>query len=285
MSYPLTGSGAWAALDGLWEELDDSPQGSISRGGNSVTRSFKVTGNETILGEFVKLMATGDGTHPAASVVLSNVLLSGITFRPWESAVKSGTISTPIAGAGVANHWRVDCQYELYHFNKAWPTDITKPTHDSGTVLQLRTRTSGQFLTLTPRAVEYSDGSGRTTPDMDARIAVLIREMMVDWINVYNPPFATIDACIGKVNAVSFMGCPAETLLFEGLDTDDDFWIGTADPFRYRLSYIFRRRIIPGTIYGWNHDYREFPAGWAKVKLKDGSLRYPTGNFNPLFTQ
>jgi len=208
---------SWSSPSGpvVWEEIEGSPNFSISRAGNSVTRMFKVNGDEDELIYFMQTLASGDGTFPAESVVLSNVLLTGMTAEPWESATKKDdSISNPQSHAGSARYWKVTAQYELYQFNKTWPTSIPKPGHDSGTLLQFRTRTSGQWLTMSSRDVEYDDGNGQAAPDTDYRLIILVREMVIDWLNVYNPPFNKIDSCIGHSNHNTFLGAPAGTLLY-----------------------------------------------------------------------
>ena len=91
----------------------------------------------------------------------------------------------------------------------------------------------------------------------------------------------------GTVNQSEFLGCPAGTLVFEGADANKlyagDFGSG-ASPFCWQIKYLFRERSIKhdGGVYGWNHFYREDPAGW--VEITNGSANmYDEADFNTLF--
>ena len=63
-----------------------------------------------------------------------------------------------------------------------------------------------------------------------------------------------------------FLGAEAETLLFDGYELTETFCCDILDPIRYRLTAVFKKRILTdlggtpltdedGLVVGWNHDY------------------------------
>lgn len=111
------------------------------------------------------------------------------------------------------------------------------------------------------------------------RIPVSVHSLT--WHNVINPPWSTIHALQGTINNAVFLGCPVDTILFEGVEAEKTFRAGFSDGeslFCWKIKYIFRERSIKhsGSVYGWNHIYRESPAGWMEInngtdKLYDSS--------------
>lgn len=90
----------------------------------------------------------------------------------------------------------------------------------------------------------------------------------------------------GKVNAGSFMGHDAETLLFGGYDATPRADFGD-DPV---LGYLFARRIVYDLtmifLYkekGWNYLYDDDPEGtgtWRKFKQAGGAYLFTATDFN-----
>jgi hypothetical protein len=107
------------------------------------------------------------------------------------------------------------------------------------------------------------------------------------WHQVTHPPWQSIRELQGKVNATEFLGCPAGTVLFEGAEANKLFRAGLAEgpsTFCWQIHYLFRERSVKhdGQVFGWNHFYRENPAGWAE--LTHGADRvYDAGELGLLF--
>lgn len=187
----------------------------------------------------------------------------------------------------------VTVKYAADFYNVTWPTAITRPTYDADTSLRLRVRFSGQFLTMPSRAMRwytnpyaspYSEVPG---PDQNARILIPMAEYILEWDYVANPNITRIRGLIGKVNDAAFLGSNTETLMLESADLDHSFKISSSAPFCWKVTATFKeRRIKSGaSVYGWNHDYCDNPAGWKKIVMSDGNPRYETGDFSKIFQQ
>jgi hypothetical protein len=162
------------------------------------------------------------------------------------------------------------------------------PPNEVGTHLSYRMVYRTDTIPLTVNGWEWDDQPAATIPsDLELSKAVPITEHRLIWHQVINPPWSVIHATQGKVNASELLGCPAETLLFEGAEASKLFRAGVEDgvsDFAWQIDYIFRERSIKhgGNVYGWNHVYRGDPAGWAR--LTNGSdYLYDTADFASLF--
>ena len=162
------------------------------------------------------------------------------------------------------------------------------PIGEIGTHLTYRMMFAGEARPITPRGWTWADDPSVPAPDdLNLVKMIPITEHHLTWHQVVNPPWSTIHDLQGKVNSAEFLGCPAETLLFEGADANKLFRAGFEtgeSEFVWQLRYVFRERSIKhaGETYGWNHSYREKPAGWAK--LTDGAnYLYDSADFQPLF--
>jgi len=181
-----------------------------------------------------------------------------------------------------------------------WPCEITKPSISDGTALSLRIKSAGQFLTIPASLLRWSDNAGgdptdqMPAPDNDGRLLIPIREFHLEWDYIDDPPVEAWDALIGKVNSEEFLGCAAETLLFEAYDLEPAPKFKPTDPFGFRMTTVLKHRKIsaytPGegeASVGWNHDLRA--DGWQRIKVDDGSgnvdNRYKLTDFSDMFTQ
>ena len=114
-------------------------------------------------------------------------------------------------------------------------------------------------------------------------------EHHLTWNQVIGPPWSAISQMQGKVNQTAFIGCEPGTLLFVGaagnkLYRKGDTVSDNPSSFTWQIRYVFREKSIKsgGSIFGWNHFYRQSPPGW--VELVDGVDKfYDSGDFNDLF--
>lgn len=161
------------------------------------------------------------------------------------------------------------------------------PTNETGTQLTYRMLFAGEYLKILPSGWLWSDTSVAVPSTLELAKWVPTTEHHLTWHQVVNPPWEIIHALQGTINASSFLGCPAGTLLFEGADANKLYRAGFeagASPFCWQIRYLFRERSIKhgGSVHGWNHFYRGSPAGW--VEVTNGANRlYDAAEFLPLF--
>ena len=162
------------------------------------------------------------------------------------------------------------------------------PENELGTHLTYRMQFGGDYQPISPRGWSWLGDPAVPAPeDLNLAKMVPVTEHHLTWHQVLNPPWDTIHAQQGTVNSSVFLGCPAGTLLFEGADANKLFRAGFESgpsEFCWQIHYVFRERSVKhgGAVYGWNHFYRESPAGW--VELTNGSDRlYDLADFTPLF--
>lgn len=279
-----------------FEELSDSPQGTLDRGGNSVERRFKVAGD--VLTTFVQYLCDGgtsgwSGT-PAPSVFLANTYLNSIRVAPLagdELHPVPKSITDPTTQCNEYSYWLVTASYGLYPFNLVWPTNTPKPTCSAGTTLSLQIKGSKEYKTFAARFLRWSSGgsvssSGTGTADdtnpvpvdMPGRVMIPMLDFVVEWDLVTNPPIAYWMTRIGRSNASTFLGCAPQTLIMDDYDVQPSMRLSTTYPWAYKCSLNFKFRYV-----GWNVEFREDPPGWTYVLCADGTPRYPPVSFSYLF--
>lgn len=216
----------------------------------------------------------------------------------------------------------ITIHYAFDYRDWTWPNGFDKPDFGEGTTLKLRTKFSGQFLTLPPRAMAaipadqsaphtpvsggYMPGYGNVLPPPGAnannRILIPTMDFLIEWDRVPADKFSAdyFQSLIGKVNDDWFLGQYPETLLFDGVEFEPSFAIDAIDPRRWKVQVTLKGRMVRAysvsssssgtpaipiaTVYGWNHDFHENPPGWARVIMADGFDRYAQDDFSQLFT-
>lgn len=267
-----------------YDELAGSPQESIDEGsGPSCQRRFLVPWGDRLT--FAQSFVAGSTAYP--SDIMSRVV--GISLQPWnEDTVPSGILVTP--PTEMVDYGDQGClvtvQYGPDYTRKDWPADFTKPTFREGTELRYQIRGSAKFLLIPCSATKWEDNPDAPVPE-DANTSILIplRSIQLQWDFVDNPSIDDAEAFQGKLNSDTFLGCEAETLLFESYEISETFRASVDNPHTNRITVnLTARRINTGSgIVGWNHDFRETPAGWAKLLLSDGLPRYKSTAFAGMF--
>lgn len=93
------------------------------------------------------------------------------------------------------------------------------PANEVGTHLTYRMGFSSDSLPLTSEGWVWEDQPAVALPGgMELARAIPMTEHRLIWRQVVNPPWGVIQAMQGRVNAAAFLGCPAETVLFEGAE-------------------------------------------------------------------
>ena len=268
-----------------YDELSGSPKESLSESSGSTSeRRFLVPWNTRL----AFAAAIGKGDHPW----LKHCRVVGIDLQPWtDDLVPDGVITDPsLASASYGTKpCLVTIKYGPDFSQKTWPTDMPKPTMRAGTELRYQIRGSGKFLLVPCSATRWEDDPTIPVP-VDANAAVLIPQaaIMLQWDLVDNPPLSRLSGLLGKVNSTTFLGNPPETVLFEDFSLSETFRDSATNTMHTnRVNLNYSVRAIPdgmGGTVGWNHDYREFPAGWARMLLSDGQPRYKLADMSGMFT-
>ncbi|MBN1910117.1 MAG: hypothetical protein JW818_10285 [Pirellulales bacterium] len=161
------------------------------------------------------------------------------------------------------------------------------PENEPGTYLTYRMRYLGAFQPVGPGGWMWSDTYGAVPSTQELAKWIPMTEHLLTWHQVVNPPWQTISELQGTLNDAEFLGCAAGTLLFEGADANKLYRAGLDEgpsPFCWEIAYLFRERAIKsgGSVFGWNHAYRENPAGWVTVTNGSANL-HDSADFSPLF--
>lgn len=265
-----------------YNELAGSPRESLNESsGSSAERRFLVPMNSRL--SFAEAISRTVYPHfPKAHVV-------SIDLQPWtEDLIVDGEVLDPsLTSADYGGQpCLVTVKYGPDFTLKSWPTSMPKPTFRLGTELRFQVRGSAKFLLIPSASCRWEDDATIPVPE-DANTAVLIslKHIQIQWDFVDDPAINAFDSILGMVNNDTFLGCPAETLLIESYDVSETFRDSALHPHTNRVVVNFSQRKIPTTsgVYGWNHDYREYPAGWARLLLSDGKPRYKLTDFSRIF--
>lgn len=291
MSDPLT-IGLNELVGSPVETLDESS-------GSAADRRFLVPWDErfTFAASLVK---TNHYLMPAARV-------ASIVMQPWtEDLVSEGVISHPqlaTADYGVSP-CLVTVKYGPDFVAKQWPDEMPRPSIRSGTELRFQLTGSAKFLQIPCSSTRWEDDSTIPVPeDANSTILIPLIAIRLQWDYVDQPPLVRLKNLMGRVNDSDFLGCGPETLLFENFDVTETFKADPASPHTNRVTVQMTLRQIEdtprcgagssgsgspsvdvgGQIIGWNHDYREHPAGWYRLLLSNGSPRYRLKSFAGMF--
>lgn len=162
------------------------------------------------------------------------------------------------------------------------------PVNEIGTHLTYKMNFSMDCEPIAPSGWVWSDNSvAPSSANFELLKRMPVTEHELTWHQVINPPWGTIQEMQGKVNQYEFLGCPAETVLFEGAEANKLFRAGFAEgesAFCWKIRFLFRERSIKqcGSSYGWNHFFRANPFGWQKL-VNSGSYVYDSADFLSLF--
>lgn len=269
-----------------YNELAGSPRESLSESsGSSAERKFLVPWNTRIA--FAQLLVSTAAAYPhfpQSRVVAIDMqpLLDGDT-------VPAGTILDPSIqsnGYGI-QPCVITVKYGPDFTKKEWPTDFTKPTIRYGTELRFQIRGSAKYLLVPASACKWEDDEEALVPeDVNSVILTPMRVIQLQWDFVDDPPIERFEDLQGRVNSDTFLGSPAETLLLDSYDVSETFRAAPLNPHTNRVTVNLLQQKIDdgdGGVVGWNHDYREDPAGWERLLLSDDEPRYKSTAFSGMF--
>lgn len=162
------------------------------------------------------------------------------------------------------------------------------PANETGTSLTYRMTFGAEVHTLSQNGWSWvGSPSSPLAADLVVERRIPTTQHELTWSQVVNPPWDTIRGLQGTLNNAEFLGCTAGTLLFEGAEANKlfraDFEAG-ASAFAWKIRYLFRERSVKhgGQTFGWNHFYRDSPAGWDTL-TNGAELVYDSADFSALF--
>ena len=269
------------------QEIGGSPKEQYDRDGFSAERVFLVPWNER--SQFIETIfnAASPGllTYPGQSQTVA-VRLKMEPLEPDAIELNSvQNIATDLPGYGGSF-----LKATVYYESIAGTDRNDLPDTPPGSWLTYRMEI-GAIEEILPLADwEWSDLPHLALPgDYNGVKRIPFTEHRVTWNQIVGPPWTAISQLQGTVNQTAFLGCEPQTLLFDGavahkLYKKGDTISETPSSFAWQIRFVFRERSIKsgGQIYGWNHFYRQAPAGW--VELVNGTKKlYDSGDFNELF--
>jgi len=282
-----------------FRELPGSPEESFSEsGGPSVVRRLLVPYDQRIA-RAAELSNTLYPHFPDCRVVAMAI----VPFFGEQSVPSGPEVLNPGINSneyfnhdGTPKDALLTVNYGPDFTSKVW--SIGKPAFREGTELRHQITGGGEFYELPSSATKWEAEAGATPPDGEDSDDPAVLEsnetvlriskniINIQWDFVDEVPVARFEELTGKVNQGMFLNSPPETILFNEYNVEESFKAQPIDPHTNRVTCVFERRAIPtpGGIVGWNHDYREDPAGWAKLLLADDEPRYETAVFNQMFT-
>ena len=262
-----------------WEEITPSPSESVSETqGSGVTRRLLVPWSSRLTAA-ASLTA---GLYPH----FPHTRIKSMRIDPWnERPLGIGGLDPILSTITYAGQQAlITVEYGPDFTQKIWP--FTKPGFRVGTELRYQIQSAGEFLNVSPSATQWEDDPDTAVLETNETVIRLSTEVInLQWDFVDAVPKVSLDALKGRVNVDTFLDASPETLLFAGYSIDETF---KADPLNIHTNrvsvQILRREFVDaGQTFGWNHDYREDPAGYVRMVLKDGTPRYKLAPFLGMF--
>lgn len=284
-----------------FEEHEDSPKESGDRSGKfNFTRIF-VTDWEDRWVFLQELFNSGPFGLPASySSLWVGVLADTFTIDRMVNAPASAAITDPNT-------------QQLTHSTKAkitvtyspLPNDATDPGDEQvpqGTWITYNQSQTVEFVAQSSRGMKWDSDNDKLPADIHPVLPQMLATHQITWHQLTSVPWVYLSNMRGKVNsaATRLPGSPqvfaAETLLFEGFDDEITINFEDNSPSR-KLTLRFTEKAqhflttgtsggaSSGTVYGWNHQYREDTGGYDKpVNQSDGSELFQKTDFNGLWT-
>lgn len=285
-----------------FEEHEDSPKESGNRSGGLLFTRIFLTAWDDRWAFLFELYASGPFGLPASySPLWPGVLADQFIIDRIVNAPDSDTVTDPNT-------------QQLTHSTLAkitvayTPLDIAQPdpgeedTPD-GTWATYSQSSNVEFVSVPSRGMKWSSDSDLLPPDVNPVLPQIVTTHTVTWHQLRRIPWVTLSNMKGKVNSTacrlpgSAQTFSAQTLLFEGSDDEITLSFSDANPTR-KLTLRFTEKAQhflktstsggasqTGTIYGWNHQYRDDTGTYDQpVNQDDGSPLFQTYNFNNLWT-
>jgi len=146
-----------------------------------------------------------------------------------------------------------------------------------------------EAMLLPANALKWEGGADVQQEDLQAGKMIPFTEHVFTYHRVPPAKEAAIDAAIrdnqGMVNAATFEGAAAETLLFSG--AEKTWTIDSSGNQTFTFTYHFMEKVTKQGEYsvGWNHFYRNSDSKWLRLidKNTNMSMYSSSLNFDDLF--
>jgi hypothetical protein len=282
-----------------FEELEGSPRLEIGADGARATRSFRVAWDDwlefarLLVGQYVVVGGEFTFVPPLPFPGWPSLLVAELSVEPMEpgdpdalplASPGSGTNRYTLCGARITA--RYEMQWEAVGRQRA-----ELPQVPAGTYLTFEADLGAEHVPTPGRTWRWNVPPDFPPVPDDVQPGVLLPygALRLVWHRVPLPPWDTIRALRGAVNATAFAGAPAGTVLFLGARARRQFQFLDDGGF-WRLEYHFLENARPragGELVGWNYFYREQGVQgehWIDIHDEDGRPPYRTAELHQLFT-
>lgn len=292
-----------------FSELDGSPRVHISSQGMTATRIFICPWSswEDLAHEIIGIYKIVSGTVQLIKHIpfpnQPNLVPDEVAVEPLMPDSPDGNTSITLGSTlqtydniirgGVGVGARLTVTYRT-RFDDQSNSRSDLPSIPQGTYLTYATDLGAELMTIPGRAWKWTGVAipgGLLGPDAHVGVLIPSGSYSLVWHRVLQPPFSAIRDLRGKVNSSTFLGGPAETVLFLGAQISREFQF-ISDGGYWRVEYRFAESMkelnTAGTYGGWNHFWKpEKVSGnhWVKVEAADDATvnPYQTADFAPLF--
>jgi len=282
-----------------FEELEGSPRFEVRDDETVAIRHFRVmwsswrTFVRELLGQYEIRGGQYHFVPPTGLDGFPHLLVSEVMVEPFDPAspygahVRSlgkGTNDYPLGGAKVTAIYRT-------RFDEHNASRTKLPAVPQGTYLTFRADVAAEYLATPGRTWRWDAPPDYPAVAPDVQPGLLLPQSLfyLTWHRVPMPPWDTIRALRGKVNASEFVGSPPGTVLFLGAKVRREFQFLADDTF-WRVEYAFQenvKELETGGKVGWNHWYRETAVSgehWVAIADEDGNPPYASADFSALFS-
>lgn len=279
-----------------YEELAGSPRLTAGAAGVVAVRSFRVAWNDwPLLARLLLGTARTVGGVPmlAAAPIFpgfENLIVTQLAVEPLdpESPDAQPDLTLERATNTYRGGARLTATYDSLdvRYLRLRPH---LPTVPDSTYLIYRGELGAETVRTPGRVWRWAiDDEPPVADDVNPGLLIPTGNVQLTWLRVPAPPWTAQRQLRGKVNATTFLGAPAGTLLFLGARAVREFQLLDADAL-WRIDYHFAEQTKPltaGGYGGWNHFYKEEADDgehWLEIADADGNKPYAAGDFNALF--
>ncbi len=272
-----------------FKELGGSPVEQYDLEGFNARREFLIDWDDrdAFAAEALGIATECGGSTWANYPGKTSVFAFSVSYEPFDPDSPDCQELTELTGS--LNSYTGSFAKAVVKYKTVSPRDRDDgPDNETGTHLTYRMNFASDYQTIPPRGWTWNDNPALPLSEgIEFVKTIPVTEHHLTWHQVVNPPWDAISDLQGKVNSGVFLDCDEATLLFVGAEANKLFRSGFdagASEFCWQIHYVFRQRAVKydGQAYGWNHFYRDDPAGW--IELVNGTARmYDLADFTPLF--